>query len=283
MAPVFISYAREDSTFVHKLVRDLQARGIIVWQDTQDIDGGANWTVELEAAIKATPALVLVMSHASNTEASFVRKEVAFAQGQQTKIVPIRIDDCDPPLLVADLNYIDFHKRPYPDALQDLVAALPQETPVTAPSDESAGERHARFWAALQVEASASLRLHDDLKPPQRNVFSAAAPYPRLKYRYVLHRHDASVQLTISAGSKTRNKAIFDALNARRAVIEAAFGEPLEWLRLDGQQSSRIQKTVMVASLKHEANWPAARTALIATMQRLTAALDPALGEIERQ
>lgn len=48
------------------------------------------------------------------------------------------------------------------------------------------------------------------------------------------------VDLYIDTGSRTQNKAIFDGLFARRAEIEASFGGPLEWERIDDKRASRI-------------------------------------------
>lgn len=281
---VFISYAREDNAFVKRLVRDLQAHHVPVWQDQQRIGGGESWPAALAKAIQSSTHMVLVMSEAANADESFVNKEVIFAQDHKVTIIPIRIEDCATSLLVANLNYIDFHTLGYDTGLQQLLAALPQESPAAEEDpadDESAGERHARFWEALQARASARLPLHEGYKPPQRNTFTAAANYPKVKYRYVLHHRNASVQLYISTGSKKGNKALFDALRARRAAIEAAFGEPLEWKRLNKQQSSRIQKTVLVTALQDEANWPAAQDALIAVMARFEATLRPHLAALQ--
>lgn len=284
---VFVSYAHKDSAFVEQLVSDLQAAGITVWQDRQRISGGKNWAILLEEALTTATHMIVVLSKSSSAARSFVRKELAFALDRPITIVPIRIDSSKPPLVVADLHYIDFYALGYAVGLQQLLAALPQETPQqgadpdASPADESAGERHARFWAALQTRAGARLPLHDGYKPPQRNMFTATANYPKVKYRYVLHRRNASVQLYISTGSKKSNKALFDALRARRAEIETAFGEPLEWKRLNKQQSSCIQKTVLVAPLADEANWLAAQDALIEAMARFEAALRPHLAALQ--
>jgi isopentenyl diphosphate isomerase/L-lactate dehydrogenase-like FMN-dependent dehydrogenase len=43
----FISYAREDSEFALKLVRDLRQAGANVWLDRTDIPVGQNWKEDL--------------------------------------------------------------------------------------------------------------------------------------------------------------------------------------------------------------------------------------------
>lgn len=47
-------------------------------------------------------------------------------------------------------------------------------------------------------------------------------------------------ELYIDFKSADRNKAIFDALKGEAATIEAHFGEPLRWERLDARRASRV-------------------------------------------
>jgi len=58
----FISYSRQDHTFVDKLVADLQQAGIRVWRDTEQIQAGAQWQREIEDALENAVALLYVSS-----------------------------------------------------------------------------------------------------------------------------------------------------------------------------------------------------------------------------
>jgi hypothetical protein len=53
-------------------------------------------------------------------------------------------------------------------------------------------------------------------------------------------RKGFQVELYIDAGEAAENKGFFDALQARRAEIEAALGFQLQWERLDARRASRI-------------------------------------------
>jgi CBS domain-containing protein len=50
------------------------------------------------------------------------------------------------------------------------------------------------------------------------------------------------VETYLRTGSPTRTKALFDALHADKAAIEAEIGMPLEWERLDHREASRIAR-----------------------------------------
>lgn len=66
---VFLSYAREDATWVNALqerlterLRDRLAYRCDVWQDKNNIRTGQKWTVELDKAVRASAAFVAVLS-----------------------------------------------------------------------------------------------------------------------------------------------------------------------------------------------------------------------------
>ena len=76
--PVFVSYAREDSAFVERLVGDLKGAGANVWLDKADIPPGARWDREIERALKSCLELVVVVTPAS-VESEQVMDEVGYA------------------------------------------------------------------------------------------------------------------------------------------------------------------------------------------------------------
>jgi hypothetical protein len=57
--------------------------------------------------------------------------------------------------------------------------------------------------------------------------------------------------------------------------VEAAFGGPLEWQRLDSKRACRICKVLSEGGLQDEDRWPAIQEAMITTMIRLEKALRP--------
>lgn len=48
------------------------------------------------------------------------------------------------------------------------------------------------------------------------------------------------MELSLSRADGAENKRLFDQLLSRRAEIEAAFGHPLDWRRMEDKKQSRI-------------------------------------------
>lgn len=78
MGHVVISYSREDSEFVDRLVGALEAAGVGVWIDRQSISSG-DWEAKIEAAITTASDMILVVSARSKRSAR-CRDEFAFAR-----------------------------------------------------------------------------------------------------------------------------------------------------------------------------------------------------------
>jgi hypothetical protein len=100
---VFLSYSRDDSTYVSSLVGWLEGHGVKVWFD-DDIDRGAKWEGEIQNQLDASVAVLVVMSKSAN-ESKWVKHEVNRAKQRQIMILPLLlypdgIVDC-----VADLQF----------------------------------------------------------------------------------------------------------------------------------------------------------------------------------
>jgi len=118
---IFISYAHADKTFTNKLVKSLEAAGIRVWKDDKNIQGGAEWHQAIASGITQSK-LVLNVLTPNSLESEFVEKELIFATyNAKKKIIPLRVKDCQPPLLLANLQYVDFYRKNYEKTFEDLL------------------------------------------------------------------------------------------------------------------------------------------------------------------
>jgi hypothetical protein len=127
MSEAFISYSRTDSAFADKLLRDLEARGIPVWIDRDNIEGGAAWRASISTAIRSCCAFILILSPRS-TQSGQVSKELSVAETHNRLIIPVVIEACDIPpgmeLQLAELQWISFAEHPYDAALERLTRVI---------------------------------------------------------------------------------------------------------------------------------------------------------------
>jgi hypothetical protein len=123
MERVFISYSRKDIEFVRRLADSLQQAGYDVWWDISDLQGGDNWVRTIEEAVRSSRYVLVVLSpHAVASD--WVRKEYSFTLGLRKKIVPVMLQQCDIPLALTDINYVDFTGPDYLANVRKLLEAF---------------------------------------------------------------------------------------------------------------------------------------------------------------
>jgi uncharacterized protein YjbI with pentapeptide repeats len=93
----FISYSREDQTFVHRLYADLQQNGVRCWLDVENLKIGDRFRPVINEAIRLHDKLLLVLSEHSIGSA-WVESEVEAALERErfegrTVLFPVRLDD----------------------------------------------------------------------------------------------------------------------------------------------------------------------------------------------
>lgn len=123
---IFISYARRDGTkLALRLQMDLTAAGFDVWLDTQRIEGGASWTVEIEEAIdRAQVALTLLTPGSYASEICRAEQLRSLRKGKC--VIPLlAMSGCDIPLYLEPKNYRDFtHEDAYANRFQSLLGDI---------------------------------------------------------------------------------------------------------------------------------------------------------------
>lgn len=122
---VFVSYSREDRSFVDRLIQDLAAAGVEAWQDTKEISPGENWERAIEASLRSASALLYVASSHSARSTWMFREMQAVAR-RGTPVIPIIIDDGGEqslPLVLRTYQWVDF-RAGYQPALGTLLGAL---------------------------------------------------------------------------------------------------------------------------------------------------------------
>jgi tetratricopeptide (TPR) repeat protein len=133
MASVFLSYDRDDADRARPLALALEKAGHSVWWDLH-VRSGAQFSKVIEEALKAADAVVVLWS-VHSVESAWVRDEAA-AGRDSGRLVPVSLDDTDPPLGFRQFQTIDLSRwkgRGKPAELRTLFA----DVEATARSDSA--------------------------------------------------------------------------------------------------------------------------------------------------
>jgi hypothetical protein len=148
-------------------------------------------------------------------------------------------------------------------------------------------ERHVlrkRFWSELLERAREKTKLHANISPGSYNWVGTSSGHRGLAFNYAVQQHGSQVELYIDRGKecKEENQAIFDQLAQHKDKVEAAFGEPLEWERLESKRACRIVKRFPDGGYRDdEERWPIIQAPMIDAMIRLERALAPHIAKLK--
>ena len=133
-----------------------------------------------------------------------------------------------------------------------------------------------KFWTQLLNYSKQKTKLHANISPTQHNWLGTSAGKQGLGYNYALRKNEAQVELYIDRGKEKgeENKEIFDQLNSKKAEIEKAYGEGLNWERIEGKRACRISKRIIMGGYRdEEEKWPQIHEAMVDSMIRLSKSL----------
>jgi hypothetical protein len=118
----FVSYSRVDSDFALRLVEDLRGAGANVWLDQIELEPGRPWDIEIERALSACTRMLVILSPTS-VNSTNVLDEVSYALKKQKIVIPVLYQDCDIPLRLNRLQYVDVLTN-YSRGLKALLRSL---------------------------------------------------------------------------------------------------------------------------------------------------------------
>src|SRR6266581_5522954 len=156
MHELFISYCRHDSDAANALADTLSKAGLSVWLDRKGIQEGAAFDTQIEEAIAQTSVVIVIWSEHS-VKSDWVRAEAAYALGKH-KLLPISIDQSEPPLQFMQIQTIDFRywdRTSNHHAFQQLAGALAKRLEASAASTDAQPRSVSHTLAALSADAVA--------------------------------------------------------------------------------------------------------------------------------
>jgi WD40 repeat protein len=102
MANLFVSYARTDSAFAHRVHDALIAHGHDVWVDWEDIPPTAEWLNEIKTAIDRADAMLFLVSVTSGASKT-CSLEIAHAVERHKRLIPIVAEAVSPDAVQSDV------------------------------------------------------------------------------------------------------------------------------------------------------------------------------------
>jgi hypothetical protein len=104
---LFISYSRKDQKFARRLVDDLSRLGIDTWFDQRDIEPSERWDTAVQNALQESDYFLVVISK-NSVASDNVLDEVAYALGEDKRVYPVLIEDCEIPFRLRRVQHVDF-------------------------------------------------------------------------------------------------------------------------------------------------------------------------------
>lgn len=123
---VFVSYVREDFKIIDKLKNELEAKGITVWLDRDQIRAGEQWQAAIRKAIREGAFFIACFSDSygrkaksyMNAELGIAVEELRLRQPDRIWLIPVRLSDCKVPeytiregISLRDFHYIDLFEN----------------------------------------------------------------------------------------------------------------------------------------------------------------------------
>src|SRR5258708_25514772 len=113
---VFLCHASQDKPIVRELYQRLLAEGWIdPWLDEENLLPGQDWDMEIEKAVEAADAVIVCLSNSSVTKEGYVQREIKFVLDMALEkpegtifIIPLRLEDCQPPRRLRSWHYVDY-------------------------------------------------------------------------------------------------------------------------------------------------------------------------------
>ena len=135
MGKVFISYSRRDIDVVEEIVSQLEAEGIEVWLDREDIKPGQQWRRQIVEGIDTAEAFILNLSPNSGASDNVLKELNLAEEALEPFILPVMLSEMKIPdemrYQLAGTQFIAYYldsKR----GVQDLIAEIKKRRSATA-------------------------------------------------------------------------------------------------------------------------------------------------------
>lgn len=241
MKDFFISYNRFDKEWAEWIAWTLEEAGYSVMIQAWDFRPGGNFILDMQRATAETQKTIAVLSD-TYLKSAYTQPEwaAAFAQDPsalERKLIPVKVKECNPQGMLAQLVYVDLVGASQADAKQKLLDMLPARLkPDTAP--DFPGDT---IQSATNLEEKPG---HSIAFPGKSNRSTAASRVVQIKIRnlekqmQVLEEDYSAAfeQLQFTSNGVERNRIERQIQSIERELTEVA--EKLDELEESGEQNS---------------------------------------------
>ena len=149
---IFVSYSRQDLSYVEGLAERLREAKQEVWYDYR-IGPGERFDSVIQRAIDEA-SLVLVVQTKASMSSEWVARELHYASDRGKKIVPLLLEDSDTNLILAGTQRIDVRGDHVPSGalvrqIRELAGIDSIASTAGSKSNAAEGDRVATFGAAV--------------------------------------------------------------------------------------------------------------------------------------
>ncbi len=156
-------------------------------------------------------------------------------QAQCFKVTPYMLGD----ELILDIQQI----IPTPEAADFMIGMSTKDNEEKATHDTQKHRhklRHAFWEVALERLRADGVDLFRNISPTKDHWLGAGSGMRSVPFQMIFSKDEARVEVSLQRSEASENKWVFDQLLAEKAKIEAAFGDQLDWRRMDDKKASRI-------------------------------------------
>jgi formylglycine-generating enzyme required for sulfatase activity len=129
---VFLCHSSNDKPAVRELYQKLRAEPWIQPRlDEEELYPGQDWNMEIEKAVEAADAIIVCLTKNSINKEGYVQRELRivldFADYKPEGtlyIIPVRLEECEPPRRLRAWQYADYFEENRERALQKLLVSL---------------------------------------------------------------------------------------------------------------------------------------------------------------
>jgi tetratricopeptide (TPR) repeat protein len=266
----FISYTSADRVWAEWIAWQLEEAGYQVKIQAWDFSPGGNFVVEMQKATVECERTIAVFSpNYFLSEFGAAEWAAAFRldpTGKNEKLIPVRIEDCQPPGLLGSLIYIDLVKLDETTAHERLLADLPRGRRKPSTGPQFPGASDARLTAsAAKPEFPGALPQYWNL--PGRNRLFTGREDVIEKLHEVLERDRRAVLSGLGGIGKTQTaieyahryhndyNAVFFIRADTEAALTAGMVEIASLLTLPERGAKDQKETVAAANrwlLEHD-------------------------------